>query len=106
MIGTWHAMLESNGANNKYIFTIEENEGGLQLLVQTEPNPFFNEPMQAITYGNHLTAIGRSSFFPDAINFWLLFEEDSFSGTMELSIIGELKFHGRRGRGPSLANQE
>ncbi|MEV5030298.1 beta-glucosidase BglX [Paenibacillus sp. LPE1-1-1.1] len=102
MIGIWHASKTVNGSVFKLLFSITENDG-YKLAINSEPTPAFILPMDAQIEGNNLRAEGRSFFTPDPVCVTLVFEGDTFRGTVTLPFMGELQIEGERGRGRSLS---
>ncbi|GIO12611.1 glycosyl hydrolase [Cohnella xylanilytica] len=102
MIGIWNAVVHRDDSKQKFIFSVEKDDG-YTLSVQTEPTPAFILPMEASLEGNRLEAVGRSFYSSDPVVVKLTFENDRFAGTITMPFAGELQLEGERGRGPSLA---
>lgn len=101
MIGTWHSIVGENESKYKFIFTIEKYVE-YQVSVAIEPGILSFKMVEVKVEGNQLKAIGRSGFIPDQqLVVELNFEEEQFTGTVDVPFMGQFSLNGVKGRGPS-----
>jgi len=103
MIGIWHAIVSTPLMKLKMQFKVMK-KAGYTLDVASEPLSIPIAIESLAVEGNRLRGTAKAFWRPGAeIVVQLAFEEDRFTGEIELPGLGKLPLEGSRGRGPSLS---
>lgn len=105
MHGIWNTVIKSPYVQLYTVFIIkEDNSGGISLRMETEPLDMGLTFKDLHTEGNRLkaTAIGVDG---KSRELALIFEGETFSGSLRLPYQGDISFTGRKGSGISLSDK-
>ncbi|MGE7826842.1 glycoside hydrolase family 3 N-terminal domain-containing protein [Paenibacillus sp. NPDC093718] len=101
MIGIWHSIIDQ--PRMKIQFKISQ-KAGYTLDAVMEPLPVPLSFPDVTVQGNQLRGLGKVFWKPDEdLSLQLSFVGDSFTGELRIPSFGSFPLHGKRGRGPYLA---
>lgn len=103
MLGIWHAVAKTPIGRLKLTFRVDGYKGDYSLAVESEPMPIEMSFDRIDVQDGQLTALGKASFIvTKEVTLQLNFAEETFTGSLELPLIGPVVFEGQAGEGPSM----
>jgi len=104
MLGYWNSKTETSSTKWKVTFHILEADSKLKMNVILEPLPLRLEVSQMTVNGSKLHAKAALTMIPGAeATIELAFQDNAFTGFIELPFIGRMELNGEQGKGRSLA---